>query len=345
MRPDLSLILLTVLAGVGQGLFIFLVILDSLALTGELPAAFSYAAVILSIILPSIGMVASTFHLGNPQIGWKALKMWKKSWLTREIILLPAFLGFAVVYLYCLYADVQADARLLVGYLGVLSSLGLYLASAMLYAAIHYIKEWANPFTVFNFILFGLTSGGALCLALVQLTGLGAEIAEPVTSVVIVLGALSLVSRYLAYSYNETLYVSWNLKNALGINDPNIRLVDTGAAYAHYNTTEYHYPVTEKQNRTQQNVVLIAAFIVPLAIWSLGPMLNNPTAYNGLTLLAAVLIVGGLLLERRLFFTQGNHLQNIYYGNFRTKPVINPILTRDAKQYPAPAASLRTQEK
>ncbi|MFQ5433106.1 MAG: dimethyl sulfoxide reductase anchor subunit family protein [Nitrospinota bacterium] len=345
MRPDLSLILLTVLAGVGQGLFIFLVVLDSLALTGELSAAFSYAAVILSIILPSIGMAASTFHLGNPQIGWKALKMWRNSWLTREIILLPAFLGFAVLYLYCLYSGVSAPVRLITGYLGVLSSMGLYLSSAMLYAAIRYIKEWANAYTVFNFILLGLTSGGALCLALIQLTGLGVEISEPVTSVVIVLGALSLVSKYLSYRHNETLYVSWNLKNALGINDPNIRLIDTGAAYDHYNTTEYHIPVTEKKNRTQQSVVLINGFIVPIAIWSFGPMINNSTVYSVLTLLAAILIVGGLLLERKLFFTQGNHLQNIYYGNFRTKPVKNPILTMDTKQYPSPAVSLRTQEK
>ena len=345
MRPDFSLILLTVLAGVGQGLFTFLVILDSLALTGQLPTTFSYAAVILSIVLPSIGMVASTFHLGNPQIGWKALKMWRKSWLTREIILLPMFLGFAVLYLYCLYADVSAPTRLMAGYLGIVSSMGLYLSSAMLYAAIHYIKEWANPFTVFNFILFGLTSGGALCLAVIQLTGVSGKIAEPVTTVLIVLGALSLISKYLAYSYNENLYVSWNLKNALGINDPNIRLVDTGAAYAHYNTTEYYYPVTEKQNQRQQAAVLVAAFIAPLAVWSLGPMLNNPTVYNALTILAALLVTGGLLLERKLFFTQGNHLQNIYYGNFKTREVKNPILTKGTKQYPTPAASLRPQEK
>ena len=345
MRPDLSLILLTVLAGVGQGLFTFLVILDSFALTGQLPVTFSYAAVILSIILPSIGMIASTFHLGNPQIGYKALKMWKSSWLTREIILLPMFLGFAVLYLYCLYADVPAPVRLMAGYLGLLSSLGLYLSSAMLYAAIRYIKEWANAFTVINFILLGLTSGGALCLALIQLTGLNAEISEPVTTVLIVLGGLSLVSKFLAYRHNETLYVSWNLKNALGINDPNIKMTETGAAYDHYNTTEYHYPVSEQQNQAQQTIVLIAAFIVPIAIWAFGPMLNNPTLFSGLTLLAAVLMVGGLMLERKLFFTQGNHLQNIYYGNFRIKPAKNPILTRDTKQYPAPAAVLRTEEK
>ena len=345
MRPDLSLILLTVLAGVGQGLFIFLVVLDSFALTGALPASFSYATVILSLILPSIGMVASTFHLGNPQIGYKALKMWKSSWLTREIILLPAFLGFAVLYLYCLYTDQSTPARLVIGYLGIFSSLGLYLSSAMLYAAIQYIKEWANPFTVFNFILLGLTSGGALCLALIHLTGLSAEISEPVTTVLIALGGLSLVSKFLAYRHNETLYVSWNLKNALGINDPNIRMIETGAAYDHYNTTEYHYPMSEKQNQAQQTIVLIATFIVPIAIWLFGPMLNNPSVYNALTLLAVMLMIGGLLLERKLFFTQGNHLQNIYYGNFRMKSAKNPILSEGTKKYPAPAVALRTQEK
>jgi len=345
MRPDLSLILLTVLAGVGQGLFVFLVIMDSLALAGGLPATFSYAAVILSIVLPSIGMVASTFHLGNPQIGWKALKKWRSSWLTREVILLPMFLGFAVLYLYALYAALPSPTRLIFGYLGALSSIGLYLSSAMLYASIRYIKEWANVYTVINFILFGLTSGGALCLALIQLTGVTTDISEPVTSVLIVLGGLSLVTKYLAYRYNETLYVAWNLKNALGINDPDIRLTETGAAYAHYNTTEYHYPVTERQNRTQQAVVLITAYIVPTAVWSFVLMGNSPAVYSAITVLAALLIVAGLLLERRLFFTQGNHLQNIYYGNFRTKQVKNPVLSSDKKQYPSSSAALSIGEK
>jgi len=215
----------------------------------------------------------------------------------------------------------------------------------MLYAAIPYIKEWANPYTVLNFFLFGLTSGGALCLALIQITGLGAEIAEPVTSVLIALGGLSLITKFLTYRHNENLYVSWNLKNALGINDPDIRLVDTGAAYAHYNTTEYHYPVAANENRTQQSVVLFTAFMVPIFIWSFILMGNNSPINGALSILAAVMTAAGLLLERKLFFTQGNHLQNIYYGNFGTKTVKNPILTAGTKSYPTPAAVLRSREK
>ena len=37
--------------------------------------------------------VASTFHLGRPARAWRAVLMWRTSWLSREVIVLPAFIG------------------------------------------------------------------------------------------------------------------------------------------------------------------------------------------------------------------------------------------------------------
>ncbi len=61
---------LTTLIGVGQGLFLALY-------TGQL---------------------YSFFHLGHPERAWRSAAMWPTSWLSREVIVLPAFMGTVFLY-------------------------------------------------------------------------------------------------------------------------------------------------------------------------------------------------------------------------------------------------------
>src|SRR5574340_153333 len=77
MRPAWSVILLTTLIGVGQGLFLALVTVQS------------YAA---------LGLVASFFHLGRPERAWRTAARWRTSWLSREVIVLPALVGVVAAY-------------------------------------------------------------------------------------------------------------------------------------------------------------------------------------------------------------------------------------------------------
>jgi len=42
-----------------------------------------------------VGLTASIFHLGRPQIGWKAFLGWRKSWLSREVIAFGIFAFFS----------------------------------------------------------------------------------------------------------------------------------------------------------------------------------------------------------------------------------------------------------
>ena len=43
-----------------------------------------------------IGLGASFLHLGRPERAWRAAAMWRSSWLSREVIVLPAFIGVVV---------------------------------------------------------------------------------------------------------------------------------------------------------------------------------------------------------------------------------------------------------
>ncbi len=79
MHPAPSVILFTVLSGMGFGCLAFLGL--------GLPAPAGWTAFLhwgLGYALAVGGLSASTFHLGNPQRALKAFSQWQTSWLSRE---------------------------------------------------------------------------------------------------------------------------------------------------------------------------------------------------------------------------------------------------------------------
>ncbi|MCP4297902.1 MAG: dimethyl sulfoxide reductase anchor subunit, partial [Proteobacteria bacterium] len=244
MRPEISLVLLTTLSGVGQGLFIFVTILFISTHFGTLvPMELVVGLSVISLLFPGLGGIASFFHLGQPGRGWKAIRKWKYSWLSREVILLPVFTGLVSLFLLGLLLEFSYFQLTVIALLACTASLGLYLASAMLYAAIHFIREWSNLFTVFNFILFGITSGFAFGASALLLFVPDGGLGQIAIVALVVLGGISLILKLMTYWYNDHFYNPWGLKNALGINAPQIRLMDTGASYETYNSHEFHLPM------------------------------------------------------------------------------------------------------
>lgn len=66
--------------------------------TGALAATLlwrSASAPVLTVLLfvTVIALNISVFHLGRPAYAWRALKMWRRSWLSREVLLFGLFFG------------------------------------------------------------------------------------------------------------------------------------------------------------------------------------------------------------------------------------------------------------
>src|SRR5918996_6647715 len=97
MHPAFSVIFFTTLIGVGQGLFLALYSVEFAArLLGWLPeqdARFFAAGSVVALAFLATGLVASFFHLGRPERAWRAAAMWRTSWLSREVIVLPVFMA------------------------------------------------------------------------------------------------------------------------------------------------------------------------------------------------------------------------------------------------------------
>jgi DMSO reductase anchor subunit len=322
MRPALSVLLLTTLIGAGQGLFLALFTAQLYALAGLLPPAdghfFHAHGSLLALALLAGGLVASAFHLGRPERAWRTATKWRTSWLSREVIVLPAFMGAVFLFgaahlvgwkpvLVTLPSNAALDATVGLGVLGTVLAFALYLCTAMIYACLPFLREWASPLTVANFVLLGGASGFTLAAAFSAWTA--PELTRFYTGWAIVLTALGFASRAASLVRNRRLRPGSTVQSAIGVRHPRIVQKSTGFMGGSFNTREFFHGRSKAAVRSVKWLFLAGAFVVPLLLlavaWSGG---------GAAALLAAFVVqYGGLLAERWYFFAEANHPQNLYY--------------------------------
>jgi DMSO reductase anchor subunit len=154
MRPAWSVVFLTTLIGAGQGVFAAAFIGE--ALQAHVTRGFLVASAVAAVALAGLGLVASFFHLGRPERAWRSAAMWRTSWLSREVIALPLFM--ALVTAWGLAHHLGIRSTLAIGALALAACAALYFCTAMIYACIRFLQEWASPYTPANFVLMGCST-------------------------------------------------------------------------------------------------------------------------------------------------------------------------------------------
>ncbi|OAN46680.1 DMSO reductase [Paramagnetospirillum marisnigri] len=315
MKPAFSVVFLTTLIGAGQGLLIALAsgqIYDAIG-TGAKPAPGSFYAIgaLVALVLLCLGLVASIFHLANPQRGWRAATRWRTSWLSREVILIPLVCGLAVLYggVHALgWSPVVAsfgngktlDLAMALGLLAVAGSLALFVATGMVYACVRFIRQWASGWTVINYLLMGLASGFTLAAAFATL--MDSALRGFLTSAALVLTLGALAARSWQVWLNATAKSRSSMKTAIGVHHGQIRQVTQGFMGQSFNTVEFFAPGGPETVRGLTVFFLLAGFAAPAALLA-----------AGLPCLAFACQFIGLLAERWVFFAAGTHVQNLYY--------------------------------
>jgi len=321
MRPDPSVLLLTTLIGAGQGLFLALFTVQLYALAGLLPPQdghFFYAhGSLIALALLLAGLVASFFHLGRPERAFRAAAKWRTSWLSREVLVLPALMAavfaFGIAHLrwnpvlLTLPSGVPIDATVAIGVAATLLAFALFLCTAMIYACLPFLREWATPLTVLNFTLLGGASGFTLASAFAAWQA--PELTHFLAGWAIVLTLLGFASRCAALVRNHRLKPKSTPQTALGIKHPRIVQTSVGFMGGSFNTREFFHGRPRSVLRAVLWGFPLAAFVVPVAL--LGTAWAGGGA--GVLLLAFVVQYAGLLAERWLFFAQASHPQNLYY--------------------------------
>ena len=70
-------------------------------------SGFVLAAIGLAQVLLLAGLAASFLHLGHKMRAWRAVLMWRTSWMSREVIVLPAFIGLVGVWWLSLWVGIS----------------------------------------------------------------------------------------------------------------------------------------------------------------------------------------------------------------------------------------------
>ena len=308
MRPAFSVILLTTLIGAGQGLFLALYGVDTGAyfdLIAPAPPVFFVGGCALSVILLIAGLAASFFHLGHPERAWRSAAMWRTSWLSREVIVLPAFI--AAVFAYGGAHHFGWDATGWIGAFSLVLCIALFVCTGMIYACLKFLQEWHTPLTLINFFLLGTASGLMLAAALAAFTA-----AELVGSLVwggVVATAMACVVRIATLARNARIRPKSTLQTAIGVKHPRIAQMAQGQMGGSFNTREFFHGKGVRFVHAIKWIFLLLAFPVPVVLAIAGLSAHAPP----MLVLAFLVQYAGLVAERWFFFAQARHPQNLYY--------------------------------
>jgi formate dehydrogenase iron-sulfur subunit len=194
------LIVMTVLTQFSVGAFAAIWILQAL---GTQP---SRAAALVALLVAVLALTASTLHLGRPIYAIRALRMWRRSWLSREVLLFTLFATAATAYSTALW--VAAKNATMLG--GVTAMLGLCAvgASARLYR-VPGRPAWNSPLTMTAF--FGTVGFLGACAAGVLTHGTGLVNRAVLTGFAWMLVVEAARLWWLAHSRVHELRGSWQL--------------------------------------------------------------------------------------------------------------------------------------
>jgi DMSO reductase anchor subunit len=304
MKPVFSVILFTVSSGAGLGLLALLVLLD-LATGGGLRASHLLAIGLVAMVLVTVGLVSSTFHLANPKNAWRAVSQFKRSWLSREgvfaLLLYPAAIG----YLGSAWLGLGATLHTVLGLATLVLAWATLFCTGMIYACLKTIPRWHSPLVPLNYMLLGHFSGALVLLAMRALQG-GSSPALVWLALALLIAA---AAGKIAYYAKFRRPAGPTLGQAIGATTAaRAKLLDQGHTHGTFLTNEFGFRVARERAAVLRWVALAAAFAVPVVV-----LLFAPQA----ALVAVVACLGGLFVERWLFFAEAQHVVRLYHGQQR----------------------------
>lgn len=288
MHPAPSIMVFTVLSGLGFGLLFWL----GLGLPGSMGfVAFVFFAI--AYALAGGGLVASAFHLGHPERALLAFTQWRSSWLSREAICAVSTLVVAGIY---------ASGRVffsidlvMLGWLVSVLSLATVLTTSMIYAQMRTVPRWHSPLTPALFIALSL-GGGALLAGQTSLA----------VMLLILAGGLQLGAWWQgdrAFAVSGTTMATATGLGTIG----DVRAFEPPHTGPNYLLKEMVYVIGRKHAQKLRIISFALGYVFPVILLLL--------PFNHWIGLAAVAShIAGIFAVRWLFFAQAEHVVGLYYG-------------------------------
>lgn len=289
MHPAPSVILFTTLSGLGFGLMVFLGI--------GMPVVEGWVAFVffaLAYALAGGGLLASTFHLGNPKNALKAFTQWKTSWLSREAWL--SVLTMGVVGLYAIGIIFLGQNWAILGWIGAALAVITVYSTSMIYAQLKTVPRWNSPTT--SVLFLGYAIGG------------GALLAGQATVAGILLAALGIFQFFVWQAADGRLAAAGHtMETATGLgNLGKVRVFEQPHTGGNYLLHEMVYVVGRKHALKLRMIAFVLGFVIPAVL-----LLALPAGHL-IGLIAVLSHLAGIFASRWLFFAEAEHVVGLYYG-------------------------------
>jgi len=288
MHPAPSVIIFTVLSGLGFGMLAWLGWGYPDA-TGRTAFVFFFVAYALAVG----GLLASTFHLGNPQRALLAFTQWRTSWLSREAWM--AVLSLSVIAIYAIGVIFLGKSIDIVGKIGAILCLITVFTTSMMYAQLKTVPRWNHSSTSLIFLMYAVT-GGALLTAH--------------TMAASVLLMLTGATQLLVWHFGDLRFGERGstLETATGLGKiGKVRQYEPPHTGTNYLLHEFVYVIGRKHAKVLRLIGLLLSALFPALLLSLTG-LNHMVAG-----LAVLLHLAGMFVIRWLFFAEAEHVVGLYY--------------------------------
>ena len=301
MHPAPSIVLFTVLSGLGLGQMVWL----GLGL-GPNDGPFRWLASALALALAGAGGLASTGHLGRRDRAWRAFSQWRSSWLSRE-----ACLMIAAMAAFGLYAAIWCLGGVRVWGLGLaasgLSAATIY-STAMIYAQLKTVPRWSATPTPALFLATGLTGGLLAAGAAAGLVGAAVQGLLAALALVVTIGVVIWWQTSAAGAVRSVDGSTLETATGLGFMGK-VRSFEAPHTGSNYLLNEMAYEIGRKRAYELRRIGAVLGLLLPL-VFSVVALLIG----GWLMVLALAAHVAGMLALRWLFFAEAQHVQALYYG-------------------------------
>ncbi|MES2433701.1 MAG: DmsC/YnfH family molybdoenzyme membrane anchor subunit [Pseudomonadota bacterium] len=287
MHPAPSVIVFSVLSGAGFGLLFYLGF-GFVQLYGGV--AFLWWG--LGYSLAVIGLLASSFHLGNPKRAWRAFSQWRTSWLSREAWCSVAALVLLAPMALSDWLELGLPRPF--GWLGGALALLTVFSTAMIYTQIKAVPRWHHWLTPLMFVGFAL-AGGAM------LAGQGFA---PVLLAILVLILLAIWQ----VGDGQFARAGQSLGTATGLDRiGEVTVFEQAHTAGNYLLREMIFVVGRKHAQKLRAIALALAAVIPAVLLAISGEI-------WVFALAAICHLIGALAARWLFFAEAEHVVGLFYG-------------------------------
>ena len=312
MNPAFSVVLLTTAAGAGYGMLFWLGVLNAARVLPE-SAWFGVPAALVAVALAMVGLLASTFHLGHPERAWRAISQWRTSWLSREgvmaiVTFLPA-LGFPLAWA---LAGAGAGVTVALGVLAAACGLATVASQAMIYASLKPIRQWYHHAVLPNYLMLSLFSGAACLAGFAVFFSSGA--ARIAAGIAVVAGVAAVAGKLGYWRSIDRAPATATIETATGLGFlGTVRSLEVPHTEENYLLREMGFVIGRRHVARLRKIALGLGFVAPATLLLAGAIGGGALALVALPA-AAVSAVGGIYLERWLFFAEATHTVTLYYG-------------------------------